>query len=40
MDELTDSVTKSVLPLNLGDVTDSIKKGTETAVDAIKGLFK
>ena len=40
MDELTDSVTKSVLPLNLGNVTDSIKKGAETAVDAIKGLFK
>ncbi len=41
MDEITHSVTNAVIPLHLGgDVADSIKKGAETAVDAVKGLFK
>ena len=40
MDGLTDSVTNAVIPLNLGNVTDSIEKGAETAGDAVKGLFK
>lgn len=40
MDEITHSVTNAVIPLHLGDVADNIKKGAETAIDAVKDLFK
>lgn len=37
---LTQSVSKAVGSLNLGGAVDAVKKGTNSAVDTVKGFFK
>jgi hypothetical protein len=37
---LRQETTRAVLPLHLGGVTDSIRKGAASIVDSVKGFFK